>query len=162
VAPTGGKLGLSFHVGSSHPLGNLNSQHDANIHFHFDVNYALLDNVRLLFLAGINQLTADWSSHLDNRYWNYMALNAQWRFYHSSWLSWYLQGGPGWYKPKTGSGRAGFNVGLGARLPLGIPVALECGLDYHFISGKEKARFIVTQLGVVFDLVRMRGRAGRR
>jgi hypothetical protein len=157
-----GKMGLSFHVGSAHPLGGWNSQHDANIHFHFDVNYALTDNVNLLLLAGINQFTADWSSNLDNRYWHFIALDAQWRFYRSSWLSWYLQGGPGWYKPKTGSSKAGFNVGIGARLSLGVPVALECGLDYHYIADKEKTKFLVTRLGVVFDLALSRKGTARR
>jgi hypothetical protein len=145
-------FGLSFHVGSAHPLGNWNKRHDSNIHFHLDLNYKFSDKFLLKLMAGFNQFTADFSSAEDNIFLRNLSLNFQLPIAYKSWLSFYAQGGMGFYWPKVGTVKSGFNLGLGAQLPMNASVVWECGLDYHHIFTKEKSptRFFVTQLGVIF------------
>ncbi|HXU33983.1 MAG TPA: hypothetical protein VN851_25705, partial [Thermoanaerobaculia bacterium] len=60
----------------------------------------------------------------------------------------YLEGGPGVYKPKTGSSHLGFNLGFGVQLPVTARYRLELGADYHRASSR--AEFVTLQLGVLF------------
>lgn len=57
-------LSYSWHVGSAHPLGDLDSLTDANIHFHLDFGYAIKQNTdgmgfNAKLIVGFNQFTAE-------------------------------------------------------------------------------------------------------
>jgi len=160
VRPARGRsLSYSFHVGSAHPLGDLDSLSDANIHVDIDWTYRVGDlttgkhlNVRAFL--GLNQFTAEPVVTFPHPRFLNLSLNAQLVTAASATgLRGYIEAGPGIYWPKTGSSRAGFNVGLGGQIPVGAatgPFALEFGLDLHQVQTKPVTRFSTVQLGVLF------------
>lgn len=154
VRPGGGfddrRFGYSFHIGSAHPLGDFDERADANIYVQADLSYRLLDHVDLVGRIGLAQFTEDVSADFDNPYWLHSSANLLRLFPTSTGLSWYVQGGLGWYVPENGSNELGFNLGFGARLPLQAPFALEIGTDYHNIQTDESTEFFTVQLGVLF------------
>ncbi len=145
----GSRFLASFHVGSTHPLGDLSDVSDANIHVRADLGYHLTDRVRLQSMVGLSQLTAETAAGIEHPYWINASVNAQVLFPLPTGTAFYLQAGPGIYWPKSGSSDPGFNLGLGFQLP--IPSSryrLELGADYHRISGDEQ--LLTLQLGVLF------------
>jgi len=152
----GRNLSYSFHVGSAHPLGNLDSLSDANIHVDVDWTYRFGDltpgtllNAKLF--VGLNQFTAETFASIPHPRWINLSLNAQVvTGPTATGLRGYVQGGGGLYWPKAGSSQAGFNVGLGAQIPISAPFSLEFGLDLHQIQTKPATRFYTVQLGVLF------------
>lgn len=147
---TGSRLLYSFHVGSAHPLGDLNRFADANIYAAVDAGYRLTDRVNLQALFGLAQFTAESSAEVDHPRWLHGSLDAQLLFPTPTGLEAYLRAGPGIYDPKGGANEFGFNLGAGARIPLQAPFDLEFGIDYHQISDDEDTRFLTVQLGVLF------------
>lgn len=152
IEPGGGTAGgrwlASFHVGSTHPLGDLDRPSDADIHVRVDAGYALTDRVRLQLMAGLSQLVSEIATGTEHPRWINASLNAQVLFPLPSGTDFFVQGGPGVYWPKSGGSDAGFNVGLGFQLPIRAPYRLELGTDYHRISGDTE--FLTLQLGVLF------------
>jgi Mg-chelatase subunit ChlD len=147
----GSKIHYSFHVGSAHPFGgSLDDEADANVYLQGDVGYRLTDRLDLVGRLGFAQFTAEPSPGLDNTYWAHASFDAQFLFPTPSGLRWYVQGGPGWYDPKAGSGDLGVNLGLGARIPLPGAFGLELGADYHYLFDDPRTRFVSVQLGVLF------------
>jgi hypothetical protein len=150
LTPSDGRLGYSFHVGSAHPIGDLNREADANIHVAADIRYPLTDRVELLGLFGFSQFSEETATTLDHRHWLHLNVDAQILFPTSSPLNLYLRGGFGVYEPKAGSTELGINLGLGGRIPLQGPFSLEFGADYHRINTDEDTEFFTLQLGVLF------------
>ena len=146
----GSRFGYSFHVGSAHPLGDLDRAADANVYLQADLGYRLRDRLDLVGRLGFAQFTEETSTTNDNRYWLHASLDAQFLFPTSSGLRWYLQAGPGWYDPKAGGGDLGVNLGAGARIPLPGAFELELGADYHRIFDRADTEFLSFQLGVRF------------
>jgi len=151
-----GPLTYSFHVGSAHPLGAMDSLNDANIHVDVDFSYRFGDRTptkgffNLKLYAGLNQFTAEPFVPFPHQRWTNLSVNLQWVLPPiPSGLRPYLQFGPGVYWPKSGPSKTGFNVGLGAQVPI-APFALEFGLDVHQISTKPVTRFATVQLGALF------------
>ncbi len=140
----------SFHVGSAHPLDTLNRTADSNIYVSGDLGYIMNDLWRLKGTVGFAQLTAEGASGIDHPHWLHGSVNMQRLFNTSTGLSPYLQGGLGFYKPKTGSTELGFNIGAGAKIPLDGPFMLELGFDYHRIQDDQNSQFFTLQLGVLF------------
>lgn len=145
----GGRWLASFHVGSTHPLGELGSPADANVHVGVDVGYALTDRLRLLLLGGLSQLTAETAAGIEHPRWIDASLNAQVLFPLPSGTSFFLQGGPGVYWPKAGGSDFGFNLGLGFQLPIRPPYRLEMGTDFHRIPSTDD-EYLTVRLGVLF------------
>lgn len=149
-------LSYSFHVGSAHPVGTLDSLNDANIHVDVDLSYSIHRaptkgywNVKLV--VGLNQFTAEPFVPTAHPRWLNVSANLQWVWTCSSTgLRCYLQAGPGMYWPKSGSSDPGFNAGLGFQAPVGAPFSLEFGVDLHQIQTKPVTRFATAQLGVLF------------
>jgi len=155
----GHNLSYSFHVGSAHPLGDLDSLSDANIHVDVDWTYRLGDlttgkHLNLKLFVGLNQFTAEPFATFPHPRFINLSVNAQLVTAASATgLRGYVEAGPGMYWPKTGSSKAGFNVGLGGQIPVGAvtgPFALEFGLDLHQVQTKPATRFYTVQLGVLF------------
>jgi hypothetical protein len=150
--PGGGgadRLLASFHVGSAHPLGRFSDRVDANIHVRADVGYHLTDRFRLELLAGLSQFTAETAAGFQHPRWINASVNGQFLFPLPTGTSFFLQGGPGVYWPKSGASEFGFNLGLGFQLPITSRYRLELGADYHRITGA-KTSFLTLQLGVLF------------
>lgn len=149
------RLTYSFHVGSAHPLGTMDSLNDANIHVDLDFSYRINTTpikgyFNLKLYGGLNQFTAEPAVPTAHERWINLSLNLQWVLPPtSSGLRPYLEAGPGIYWPKLGSSEAGWNVGLGAQIPI-APFALEFGVDLHQIQTKPVRRFVTAQLGVLF------------
>ena len=146
----GSRFHYSFHVGSAHPLGRLDKVADSNVYVQTDVGYRLLDRVDLVGRLGFAQFTEETFTGLDHRNWLHLNLNAQWSVPTATGLRWYLQAGPGWYHPKTGSNEVGFNMGFGGQIPINGPFSLEFGADYHRIQTDGATEFFTLQLGVLF------------
>jgi hypothetical protein len=151
-APTGGggRFGYSFHVGSAHPLGDLDTVADANVYVQGDLGYRLTDRVDLKARLGLAQFTEETATAADNRYWWHASVDAQVHFPTATGLAWYLQAGPGWYDPKAGGADLGFNLGVGAEVPLPGPFGLELGADYHRVNDESDTEFLTLQVGVLF------------
>ena len=103
-------------------------------------------------MFGINQFTAEWQQNVKHPLWFNLSMNIKTVFPApgSSNLRLYLQAGPGYYMPKSGSNVAGFNLGFGAQIPISGDFSLEFGLDYHHISTDKTAKFLTFQLGILF------------
>jgi hypothetical protein len=151
------RLFYSFHVGSAHPLGALDSLTDANIHVHIDWGYELArktDDARVFnakLMVGFNQFTAEIPTGIPHPHWTNVSLNLQMVTPPTgTGLRGYLQAGGGVYIPKSGSSSGGFNAGIGAQVPMAAPFRLEFGIDIHQIQTKPSTRFATIQLGVLF------------
>lgn len=158
-AVRGRNLSYSFHVGSAHPLKDLDSLADANIHVDVDFTYRLGDlttgkQLNLKLYVGFNQFTAETFAAIPHPHWTNLSLNAQLVTPASATgLRGYVEAGPGMYWPKSGSSQGGFNVGIGGHVPIGSatgPFALEFGIDFHQVQTKPATRFYTLQLGVLF------------
>ncbi|HET7433556.1 MAG TPA: hypothetical protein VFN10_02465 [Thermoanaerobaculia bacterium] len=149
TAGAGGRWRGSLHVGSTHPLGDLASVSDANIHLRVDANYALRDRLRLVLFGGFSQMTAESAAAIEHPRYINASLDAQWLFPKPSGSAFFLEGGPGIYWPKSGGSAFGFDLGLGWQLPLRVPYRLELGADYHRVPGDD-AQFVTVQFGVLF------------
>jgi hypothetical protein len=151
-----GRWTYSFHVGSAHPLGAMDSLNDANIHVDIDFSYRFGDRMptkgffNLKLYAALNQFTAEPFVAFAHQRWTNLSVNLQWVLPPiPSGLRPYLQFGPGIYWPKSGPSKTGLNVGIGAQIPI-APFALEFGIDIHQIQTKPVTRFATMQLGVLF------------
>lgn len=150
--PSGGKrgFGFGFHVGSVHPLGNLDDLSDANIHAHANLNYGFSPAWFVTALAGIDQFASETSNGLDHpRYYN-LSLDAKWLAPVPSAFRPYLQAGPGVYFPKSAGNSVGFNFGIGGDVKVTSDLDLEIGLDYHQTSLNDPDRFLAIHFGLFF------------
>ena len=139
----------SAHLGSTHPLGDLDDVADANVHARLDWTREVTRRWGFSLFAGLSQLTAESATGLPHPRFLNLSVNLQALFPRPSGLTWFLEGGPGWYDPKSGSAELGFNLGGGARVPLRAPFAIELSLDYHQVTGDADARFLTAQLGLL-------------
>jgi len=137
-------------VGSSHPLGKLNGIADANIYAKLDLDYALTSAVHARLMAGIAQFTAQPSLTIDHPRYHHISLNAQFLAPISAATRVYLAGGPGWYRPESGSSSAGGNIGAGFRIGAASGNVLELGLDYHRAGDDRRGQFLAWHLGILF------------
>ena len=153
--PVDHRLIYSFHVGSAHPLGKLDSISDANIHAAADLTFRLIRRTPsswILFgqvLVGLNQFTAEIPTGIAHPRWtnvsvDLMAVGA------GTGTRPYLRAGSGIYIPKSGPSKAGFNAGIGGLIPFTTYAALQFGIDYHLITTKPKTTFATLELGVLF------------
>lgn len=141
----------SWHVGSAHPISDLDSLADANIHASIDLGYKMTDIMKLGAVAGLNQFTEETATGMDNRRWINTSLQVQVFTGSSTGLIHYLAAGAGYYYPKSGSNEVGWHAGIGNQIPLSSgPFKIEFGLDYHQIQTDPATRFLVFRLGVIF------------
>ncbi len=143
-------LAYSFHVGSTHPLDELNHVSDANIHLRADLSYRLTERWSAIAFVGLSQFTAETAAAIEHPRLVNTSINARASFSTPSMLRPFIQAGPGIYWPKSGGSEAGFNLGLGASIPLQAPFEIEIGADYHKVGGNIDAEFLTFQLGVSF------------
>ncbi len=145
-----GRFGGSFHLGSAHPLGNLDDVADANVYVQLDAGYQLSDRLALKLLLGLAQFTAEESAGIENPRWLHASLAIDFTLPSGpGGLDPYVQAGVGYYDPKIGSSETGFHLGIGARLPLSGPYAFQLGTDYHQVDSEGNDRFLTFHLGVL-------------
>jgi hypothetical protein len=147
------RLGVSFHVGATYPLGDMDSLNDSNIHVRADTSYWLVKKrLQLMLMIGFSQFTAEWNAGIEHPYWLNFSANIKMvtNAISGTGLRLYLQGGPGYYRSKKGSYDLGFNIGAGWQIPISSPFSLEFGLDYHQLKNEERNRFLTFQLGAIF------------
>jgi hypothetical protein len=140
----------SLHVGSAHPLRDLDHVADANIYVQGDLGYRLLDRLDLKARLGFAQFTAEASAGIDHPHWLHASLDLQLFLPPVSGLTPFVQAGPGWYRGKGGSTDIGLNLGAGLQLPGAGTTRWEVGTDYHWIDDVERTRFFTIHLGVLF------------
>jgi len=140
----------SFHIGSAHPLGAFDDTADANIHASVDFSYRWLDRVSAKLYFGLNQFTEESSTGMNHQRWMNASANIQFVHPTPSGLLLYAEAGPGYYWPKSGPSKIGFNVGVGGQIPISGPFSMAFGMDYHQIQVKPAIRFFTLQLGVLF------------
>lgn len=171
----GDNFHFSFHVGATYPLNfgsyptdalipkdpdYLNGLADSNIHLRFNMDYRISERFNAVVILGFSQFTDDYETNDQYNTFNISA-NIKWLLPTSSGLKWYLAIGPGVYIPKPNlflpyptSTTLGFNVGLGAQIPLNSPFNLEWGIDLHNMNFSKKSEpkywFLTFQLGVLF------------
>ncbi len=147
----GSRYLYSFHVGSAHPLGDLDRTADANIHIHFDVSRPFTDRFRLVAMLGLSQFTTEIADAIEHQRWINASFNLP-AFLPPvrSGLRRFVQAGPGIYWPKSGNSEGGFNLGVGGQIPLDAPFGLEFGIDYHRVQDSFKTEFVTWQLGLLF------------
>lgn len=145
------RLWLSFHVGSTHPLGNrLDSLSDANIYAAIDLTYQLRDNLNLKFTGGLLQLTSENTIPVRHPRWYHLSPNLELMFPRAGY-DWkiYLAAGPGVYWPKNAGSTLGFNAGIGLRNMAMGQTRLNAGIDYHRIGSKDANQVLTFHLGVL-------------
>lgn len=142
---------FSAHVGSAHPLGDLDTLADANIHAHADITFALRKNIAFKAMFGINQFTAETSSGISHpRYYNASA-NLMLSLPRPHNMKPYLQGGVGSYWAKNNNNYMGWNVGIGGNTALNSETIAAIGLDFHQMKvDKEPVRFLTAHIGILF------------
>lgn len=149
-----------LHVGATHPLGSLNDFQDSNVHFRMNAGYAFSEKLSVMAYVGFSQFTSDRPSGDLNYYWFNASLNVKVVLITTSTgVSYFFQGGPGLYVPKSHSDipldtTLGFNAGIGAQVPIHWPFFIEWGMYYHHtnISKSEQPKygFLTFHLGVIY------------
>ena len=141
----------SAHVGSTHPLGDLDSVADANIHAHVDLTYRLSELLSVKALFGIHQFTAESGAAIEHPNFLSASLNAMLTLPRSNEMKPYLQLGPGIYRAKDGTSETGYNIGLGLMGKLTQEIKIAAGVDLHQVSFEENPdRFLTAHLGIIF------------
>lgn len=93
-------------------------------------------------------------SSIDDIYWINLSANLKYRLgtYQLAAIgpmSLYVNGGPGYYFPETGSGGFGANLGAGFDYNYRDRITLEVGVDYHSVIGKE-VQFLNSHVGFIY------------
>jgi len=136
-------------VGSSHPLGKLNRVADANIYAKVDAVRQFNPVLAVRLALGFAQFSAEPFFDIPHPHYTHLSANAQWLAPFGVASRWFVNGGPGWYRDKSGSTSAGANVGAGVQIDAAGPNKIELGADYHFVN-KDRARFVTWHLGILF------------
>jgi hypothetical protein len=144
------RIWRSLHVGSAHPLGDLDDLADANIHVHADLHYSLTDRFDLVAMLGLSQLTAESAAAVDHPRFLHGSLDLRAYLPAAGAVRRYAQLGAGVYRPKSGPNEPGFNLGIGVQVPLFPWAKLEAGIDAHQVQTDDPARFVAIHLGLLF------------
>jgi opacity protein-like surface antigen len=123
---------VSGHVGYALPMAAYSDYFDPGFTVLVDVGYRFNRRLAVAGLVGYNAFSAT-TTGLDDTYW--ININPNLRFYQpiTGPLYAYAGAGPGYYIPKAGDSKFGFNVGGGLDYALNQYITLEAGADYHRI-----------------------------
>lgn len=141
--------GLSLHLGSTQPFGDLDRFFGPGPMVGLDLEHALRQRLWLVGLVGYNEFSDDSvlvssATHI----WN-LSLNLKYELGGAPWRG-YVNGGFGLYIPESGSNGFGVNVGAGARRDLAPRWLFEVGVDYHQADiGALDAKFGVYHVGLI-------------
>ncbi|MFZ2898988.1 MAG: S8 family serine peptidase [Saprospiraceae bacterium] len=155
TGPAGGfgkRLWVSAHAGSTHPLGALDDDTDANIYAAADLSLMLNDRMSLALVFGLAQMTAEIASVRGHPRYFHLNANLEINFPRPQRMKPYLRVGPGWYRDKSGTNITGLSAGLGGKTMINDQLILTPGLDFHFAGfGRDnQTRFLTMHLGLIF------------
>jgi hypothetical protein len=138
-------------VGSSHPLGSLNKDNDANITLQLLASYDLSAYLRLVAMGGFYQFTAEPGSVTPHPSWLSGSLNLRLVSPDIGGRRFFIQAGPGYYRGKPGASPStwGGNAGFGVEVPIRRRLGVEFGVDFHMLN-KQRSRFATATLGLSF------------
>lgn len=154
---------ISAHVGYPVPFSIFADYYDPSFSVFVDFGYNISSRLSLVGLFGYNGFKAEDPATMEDTYWLNLNIDVQYRMPIINRISSYLRGGPGYYIPKTGDNKYGFNTGLGLFFHLNNSLTLDLGIDYHrIIEGMdvyglappptdENIQFYIIHAGVVFN-----------
>lgn len=137
----------SLHSGTAVPTGSFADDFIAGMNVILDLGYHFTPQWELVGMLGYNAFKAKTAIFEDTN-WIHLSANMKYRTSQGS-ISPYINGGPGYYFPKTGSGGLGFNLGAGINYDANDVLTLEIGADYHVIFGKD-TQFLHAHAGIIF------------
>lgn len=141
------KFGVSLHGGAAVPIGNLANDFDPGLNLMLDFGYDLSSQLSILAYLNHNAFTSK-TAGLDDTYWLNFSADLKYKILTSVWTP-YIQGGLGYYVPKTGDSGLGVNLGLGLDYDASSSLTWELGADYHNVLG-EDIQFLQGHIGVIF------------
>jgi hypothetical protein len=144
-------LGISFHLGSSIPTGNLNQLYNPGLSLGWNLDYHFTSQISLVGYLGYNRFNSGLPG-IDDTYWWNISANLKYEF-NTNPLRPYINGGAGIYLPKNGKVKPGVNFGLGWDFSINANWIVELGGDYHHIfTGGTGTSFFTAHIGLIFRL----------
>jgi hypothetical protein len=146
------KWGVSIHSGVSIPTGIFANNYIQGFCGIIDIKRKLNQNLSLASYLGYNDFKTNNSTLIDN-YWLNLNLNIHYRApihpvrYFN--IFYYIQAGPGFYIPESGSKAFGSNLGIGLEYDISNNITFVLGADYHILFGKD-VQFTQTHGGIIF------------
>lgn len=145
---------FSVHAGSSHPLGGLNKNTDANIYAMADLSFPLNNNLNLQLMYGLAQMTNSNTVAIKNPKWTHLSANVQAIFPRIYDMKPYLRAGAGNYSDVSKNNTIGANIGIGGVSQVKSQLIFSPGIDLHFpnlFSSKDNKPFFITaHIGFIF------------
>jgi hypothetical protein len=142
-------LGISFHLGSTIPIGNLNQLYNPGLSLGWNLDYHFTSQVSLVGYLGYNRFNPGLPG-IDDTYWWNISANLKYEF-NTNPLRPYINGGAGIYIPKNGNVKPGVNFGLGWDFSINANWIVELGGDYHRIfTGGTGTSFFTAHTGLIF------------
>ena len=145
---------VSLHTGTAIPTGSFANLYNPGFNVILDVGYHLSSHWSIMGYLGYNAFRSD-SPEVDDTYWMNLSVNLKYNgplpLLPTTSLSYYVQAGPGYYFPKTGSGTLGGNVGFGLDQELSHWIYAEVGTDYHLLFSPD-LRFWHAHAGIFIKL----------
>lgn len=144
------KWSASVHGGMTFPITDFGSRYKSSYMFGVDFDYHFTPQLSAVTFVGFNHFRPKPAfSKFGNTHWWNLSANLKWEFSINP-LRPYVDGGFGFYIPKTGSAKPGFNVGIGLDRTLNQSLVLEAGVDYHHIlMTQEDPEFFTTHIGLI-------------
>jgi hypothetical protein len=143
------KCSLSLHAGKTYPIRNYGNFYDSGLMVAFDFGYRLRSQLSLVGVVGYNKFPAAVPTVADTSWWN-VSVNLKFEFSTNP-VRPYVNFGPGIYFPKSGSVKAGLNLGCGVDISIAPVWVAEAGVDYHriFTTGYD-VEFLDAHVGLIY------------
>jgi hypothetical protein len=140
-------FGLSIHSGIAIPVGSFKNNFNSGLNMILDLTYRLTPDLSLVGLFGYNAFKSK-TIGVDDTYWLNLSANLKYRLRQGT-LYPFLNGGMGFYIPKSGNSDLGANLGVGINYEYNNFLTFEMGIDYHSIF-RENIQFLHAHAGVIF------------
>lgn len=137
----------SLHSGTAVPISAFADDFDPGMNVILDLGYRFTPQWQLVGMLGYNAFKAK-AVNIEDTNWIHLSANVKYRTRQDA-ISPYINGGPGYYFPKTGSSGIGFNLGAGVNYDANDALTLEIGVDYHIVLGKD-IQFLHAHAGIIF------------
>lgn len=140
-------FGLSIHSGIAIPVGSFKNNFNSGLNMILDLTYRLTPDLSLVGLFGYNAFNSK-TTGVDDTYWLNLSANLKYCLRQGT-LYPFLNGGMGFYIPKSGNSNLGANLGAGINYEYNNFLTFEMGIDYHSIF-RENIQFLHAHAGVIF------------
>ena len=140
------KHSISLHSGTAVPTGTFANDFDLGFNVLLDADYHFTPQLSIVGLFGYNNFRSK-TSGVDDTHWINLSANLKYRLLNKA-VSPYINGGLGYYIPKTGDKGLGANLGFGLNYDFSSSITFEVGADYHAIFG-EDVQFLHSHAGII-------------